>query len=176
MIHIYVDHNMYHVYLHRLKLRAWRHTARIGCLAGASNRVFSAAPGAEAKYRNPLSNVFGSTGSSLFPPTRIRWICKLPHILMWYMITRAALFYRSLLEVFFTTVFCFIFKVVISVFFILSRPPNSKEVLVPGRSKLLDDFRNNRLPNPQLHELVSHIVEFSQDQHGSRYVLVGCIE
>jgi len=79
------------------------------------------APGAEAKYRNPLSNVFGSTGSSLFPPTRIR-------------------------------------------------PPNSKEVLVPGRSKLLDDFRNNRLPNPQLHELVSHIVEFSQDQHGSRFI------
>nr|AFV31434.1 pumilio [Hydractinia echinata] len=39
-----------------------------------------------------------------------------------------------------------------------------------GRSKLLEDFRNNRFPNLQLHDLQRHIVEFSQDQHGSRFI------
>lgn len=38
-----------------------------------------------------------------------------------------------------------------------------------GRSRLLEDFRNNRFPNLQLRDLANHIVEFSQDQHGSRY-------
>ena len=38
------------------------------------------------------------------------------------------------------------------------------------RSKLLEDFRNNKLPNPQLRDLVNHMVEFSQDQHGSRFI------
>lgn len=37
-----------------------------------------------------------------------------------------------------------------------------------GRSRLLEDFRNNRFPNLQLRDLANHIVEFSQDQHGSR--------
>lgn len=40
-----------------------------------------------------------------------------------------------------------------------------------GRSRLLEDFRNNRFPNLQLRDLANHIVEFSQDQHGSRYFL-----
>ncbi|XP_015438567.1 PREDICTED: pumilio homolog 2 isoform X1 [Dufourea novaeangliae] len=39
-----------------------------------------------------------------------------------------------------------------------------------GRSRLLEDFRNNRFPNLQLRDLVNHIVEFSQDQHGSRFI------
>ena len=40
---------------------------------GSNNRMFSAAPGAEAKYRNgPYMSSIGSSGSSLFPPTRIR--------------------------------------------------------------------------------------------------------
>jgi hypothetical protein len=38
-----------------------------------------------------------------------------------------------------------------------------------GRSRLLEDFRNNRFPNLQLRDLPGHMVEFSQDQHGSRY-------
>ncbi len=37
-----------------------------------------------------------------------------------------------------------------------------------GRSRLLEDFRNNRFPNLQLRDLTNHMVEFSQDQHGSR--------
>lgn len=40
----------------------------------------------------------------------------------------------------------------------------------PGRSRLLEDFRNNRFPNLQLRDLTNHIVEFSQDQHGSRFI------
>lgn len=44
-----------------------------------------------------------------------------------------------------------------------------------GRSRLLEDFRNNRFPNLQLRDLANHIVEFSQDQHGSRYVFHLCI-
>lgn len=39
-----------------------------------------------------------------------------------------------------------------------------------GRSRLLEDFRNNRYPNIQLRDLANHIVEFSQDQHGSRFI------
>ncbi|KAH9516483.1 Pumilio 2 [Dermatophagoides farinae] len=39
-----------------------------------------------------------------------------------------------------------------------------------GRSTLLEDFRNSRLPNLTLHDLTDHIVEFSQDQHGSRFI------
>lgn len=39
-----------------------------------------------------------------------------------------------------------------------------------GRSRLLEDFRNNRYPNLQLRDLNNHIVEFSQDQHGSRFI------
>ena len=39
-----------------------------------------------------------------------------------------------------------------------------------GRSRLLEDFRNSRYPNLQLRDLTDHIVEFSQDQHGSRFI------
>jgi pumilio RNA-binding family len=39
-----------------------------------------------------------------------------------------------------------------------------------GRSRLLEEFRNQRYPNLQLRDLANHIVEFSQDQHGSRFI------
>ncbi|XP_055347622.1 pumilio homolog 2-like isoform X2 [Paramacrobiotus metropolitanus] len=45
-------------------------------------------------------------------------------------------------------------------------PPNSNV----QRSRLLEDFRNNRYPNLTFREVQGHIVEFSQDQHGSRYI------
>ena len=44
----------------------------------------------------------------------------------------------------------------------------SKDSMNMGRSSLLEDFRNNRIPNLQLKDLSHHVVEFSQDQHGSR--------
>ena len=40
----------------------------------------------------------------------------------------------------------------------------------PQRSKLLEDFHNNRFANLQLRDLVGHMVEFSGDQHGSRFI------
>lgn len=94
----------------------------IGALMSGS-RVISAAPGAEAKFRNgslSTNGMFGSS-SSLFPN-------------------------RS-----------------------LQRNP-SMEKTTNGRSRLLEDFRNNRFPNLQLRDLSNHIVEFSQDQHGSRFI------
>lgn len=44
------------------------------------------------------------------------------------------------------------------------------DVMPSGRSRLLEDFRNNRYPNLQLREIAGHVMEFSQDQHGSRFV------
>ncbi|XP_057668356.1 pumilio homolog 2-like isoform X6 [Diorhabda carinulata] len=94
-----------------------------------NSRVLSAAPGAEAKYRNSVAAglnttaIFGST-NSLF--TKI----------------------NSTL----TTV------------------PTTLDKGPQGRSRLLEDFRNNRYPNLQLRDLANHIVEFSQDQHGSRFI------
>uniref|UniRef100_A0A4W5MP68 Pumilio RNA binding family member 2 n=1 Tax=Hucho hucho TaxID=62062 RepID=A0A4W5MP68_9TELE len=53
-----------------------------------------------------------------------------------------------------------------------SRPRYSRSDVMPsGRSRLLEDFRNNRFPNLQLRDLPGHMVEFSQDQHGSRWVM-----
>ncbi|XP_066532480.1 pumilio homolog 2 isoform X4 [Hoplias malabaricus] len=47
---------------------------------------------------------------------------------------------------------------------------NRSDVMPSGRSRLLEDFRNNRFPNLQLRDLPGHMVEFSQDQHGSRFI------
>ncbi|XP_044301147.1 pumilio homolog 2 isoform X8 [Varanus komodoensis] len=47
---------------------------------------------------------------------------------------------------------------------------NKSDIMPSGRSRLLEDFRNNRFPNLQLRDLVGHIVEFSRDQHGSRFI------
>ncbi|KAL3093683.1 hypothetical protein niasHS_006245 [Heterodera schachtii] len=38
------------------------------------------------------------------------------------------------------------------------------------RSHLLDEYRNNRTTNLQLTDLGNHVVEFAQDQHGSRFI------
>ncbi|XP_063771398.1 pumilio homolog 2 isoform X3 [Pseudophryne corroboree] len=47
---------------------------------------------------------------------------------------------------------------------------NRSDIMPSGRSRLLEDFRNNRFPSLQLRDLIGHIVEFSQDQHGSRFI------
>lgn len=47
---------------------------------------------------------------------------------------------------------------------------NSGSVVDRQRSRLLEDFRNSRYPNLQLRDLTDHVTEFSQDQHGSRFI------
>ncbi|CAF0762499.1 unnamed protein product, partial [Didymodactylos carnosus] len=39
-----------------------------------------------------------------------------------------------------------------------------------AHSKLLDDFRNSRMPNLQLRDVIGYFAEFSMDQHGSRFI------
>jgi pumilio RNA-binding family len=39
-----------------------------------------------------------------------------------------------------------------------------------NRSRLLEEFRTNRQPHLQLRDIVNHFVEFSMDQHGSRFI------
>uniref|UniRef100_A0A673LRB7 Pumilio homolog 1 n=1 Tax=Sinocyclocheilus rhinocerous TaxID=307959 RepID=A0A673LRB7_9TELE len=90
-------------------------------LTNGSGRFISAAPGAEAKFRN------ATTGSSLFSPS-------------------SQLFPSSRLRY------------------------GMSDVMPSGRSRLLEDFRNNRYPNLQLREIAGHVMEFSQDQHGSRFI------
>lgn len=41
---------------------------------------------------------------------------------------------------------------------------------VSHRSFLLEDFRENRYPNLQLNEIVSHVVEFATDHDGSKFI------
>lgn len=48
----------------------------------------------------------------------------------------------------------------------LFRPANLDRQV--NRSRLLEEFRANRFPHLQLRDLANHIVEFAQDQHGSR--------
>uniref|UniRef100_A0A673LNI2 Pumilio homolog 1 n=1 Tax=Sinocyclocheilus rhinocerous TaxID=307959 RepID=A0A673LNI2_9TELE len=93
----------------------------LGGLTNGSGRFISAAPGAEAKFRN------ATTGSSLFSPS-------------------SQLFPSSRLRY------------------------GMSDVMPSGRSRLLEDFRNNRYPNLQLREIAGHVMEFSQDQHGSRFI------
>ncbi|CAF0982745.1 unnamed protein product [Adineta ricciae] len=47
---------------------------------------------------------------------------------------------------------------------------NSGRDSVVTRSKLLDDFRNSRMPNLQLRDVIGYFAEFSMDQHGSRFI------
>ena len=39
-----------------------------------------------------------------------------------------------------------------------------------NRSRLLEEFRTNRQPHLQLRDIINHFVEFSMDQHGSRFI------
>ena len=48
--------------------------------------------------------------------------------------------------------------------------PSYKSYSDKKRSLLLEEFRNNLLPAISLAQLAGHVVEFAEDQHGSRSV------
>ena len=47
---------------------------------------------------------------------------------------------------------------------------NNSDKQAANRSRLLEEFRTNRQPHLQLRDIVNHFVEFSMDQHGSRFI------
>ncbi|CAH8843539.1 unnamed protein product [Trichobilharzia szidati] len=49
-------------------------------------------------------------------------------------------------------------------------PTGATNGATPERSRLLEEFRNSRLPCLTLRDLMNHIVEFAQDQYGSRFI------
>ncbi|KAI0983025.1 hypothetical protein GJ496_008882 [Pomphorhynchus laevis] len=51
-----------------------------------------------------------------------------------------------------------------------SKSDDSNSSINVNRSKLLDDFRNNRIQNLSIRDVVNYYVEFSMDQHGSRFI------
>uniref|UniRef100_A0A5K3FEU5 PUM-HD domain-containing protein n=1 Tax=Mesocestoides corti TaxID=53468 RepID=A0A5K3FEU5_MESCO len=48
--------------------------------------------------------------------------------------------------------------------------PGSNPMAIPERGRLLEDYRYSRLPLLTLQDLAGHIVEFAQDQYGSRFI------
>lgn len=51
------------------------------------------------------------------------------------------------------------------------RPTLDRQVNINvNRSRLLEEFRAQRFPHLQIRDLANHIVEFAQDQHGSRFI------
>ncbi|KAJ3296779.1 mRNA binding protein puf3 [Rhizoclosmatium sp. JEL0117] len=50
------------------------------------------------------------------------------------------------------------------------RSPGENEMSQTIRSPLLEEFRNNKNRKFELRDIVNHIVEFSGDQHGSRFI------
>eukprot|EP01103_Thecamoeba_quadrilineata_P003227 TRINITY_DN13028_c0_g1_i1.p1 TRINITY_DN13028_c0_g1~~TRINITY_DN13028_c0_g1_i1.p1 ORF type:complete len:882 (-),score=178.11 TRINITY_DN13028_c0_g1_i1:29-2674(-) len=55
----------------------------------------------------------------------------------------------------------------------IASPSHSLSSSVDGstaRSSLLEDFRNNKSRKFELQDIVGHVVEFSGDQHGSRFI------
>lgn len=105
--------------------------------------VSNRAPGAETKYRNvnQLAPVGISTANTIFGSSNSLF-SKIPGTVP---VTVSAA--------------------------VASRPATATTLdRTSGRSRLLEDFRNQRFPNLQLRDLTNHIVEFSQDQHGSRFI------
>lgn len=49
-------------------------------------------------------------------------------------------------------------------------PGSSRGAQYPTSGSLLEEFRANRLRKLEFHDIVGHVVEFSSDQHGSRFI------
>lgn len=126
-------------------------------LGGLMNsRVISAAPGAEAKYRansvaaSLSTNTMYGSANSLF---------KIQNAANVAAAASAAVASRPMN-----------LTASNSVVNVAASTATSSLDKPAGRSRLLEDFRNNRFPTLQLRDLSNHIVEFSQDQHGSRFI------
>ncbi|KAG0176839.1 mRNA binding protein puf3 [Apophysomyces sp. BC1034] len=51
-----------------------------------------------------------------------------------------------------------------------SRPQTPQDIALSIRSQLLEEFRNSKSRKYELKDIAGHIVEFSGDQHGSRFI------
>lgn len=124
----------------------------------------SAAPGAEAKYlsRNG-ANVFVNSNHPLFPSRVLQRNSSLNNISL-----GANHLSSSHIGMINQAHFDNLNNNVINYRNVMGNGVNNTSII--GRSRLLEEFRNSRAPGLLLKELMGHIVEFSQDQYGSRFI------
>jgi hypothetical protein len=53
---------------------------------------------------------------------------------------------------------------------VVQQPGNTQDMTLSIRSALLEEFRNSKNKKYELKDIAEHIVEFSGDQHGSRFI------
>lgn len=135
--------------------------------AGSANSTgghrMSAAPGAEAKYLGRSgNNVFVNSTHPLFPSRVLQRDSSLNNVSL-----GSNHLTTSHIGMINQTQFENLNSNMNNSRNVMSNIVNNNTI---SRSRLLEEFRNSRAPGLQLKELMGYIVEFSQDQYGSRFI------